>query len=65
MQAWQFADALTLLRNRFDWTTLTLVDGTFLDNEAQVAEMDADETKMAKAEDIIGRYRHTLQVLAK
>ena len=34
-------------------------------NEAQMAEMYADETKMAKAEDIIGRYRNTLQVLAK
>lgn len=33
--------------------------------EVQMAEMDADETKMAKAEDIIGRYRNTLQVLAK
>ena len=34
-------------------------------NEAQMAEMYADETKMAKAQDIIGRYRNTLQVLAK
>ena len=34
-------------------------------NEAQMAEIYADETKMAKAKDIIGRYRNTLQVLAK
>ena len=40
MQAWQLADALTLLRNRFDWTTLTLVDGTFLDDALRESQSD-------------------------
>jgi len=53
------ASFLTFLRfrNRFRATPIP--------TEAQIAEMYADETKTEKAEDIIGRYRNTLQVLAK
>ena len=28
------------LRNRFDWTTLTLVDGTFLDDDLRESQSD-------------------------
>ena len=52
----EFLDFLRF-RNRFRAKPIPI--------EAQMAEMYADETKMERAEDIIGRYRSTLQVLAK